>query len=51
MDQSAKSTGTNKSKKKAQNELKNILDELDRLNKELLQTREIADLNKLLTHF
>ena len=34
-------------KKKAKNELNDILDELDRLNKELLQTREIADTNKL----
>ena len=34
-------------KQKAKNELKDILDELDRLNKELLQTREIADINKL----
>ena len=29
-------------KKKAKNELKDILDELDRLNKELMQNREIA---------
>ena len=34
-------------KKNAKNELKDILDELDKLNKELLQTRELAYINKL----
>ena len=29
------------------NEVKDILDELDKLNEELLQTRELADINKL----
>ena len=34
-------------KRKAKDKIKDILDELDRLNKELLQTREIADIHKL----
>ena len=34
-------------KKKAKIELKDILDELDKLNKGLLQTRGLADINKL----
>ena len=33
-------------KKQAQNELKDILGELDKLNKELLQTREQVDIHK-----
>ena len=34
-------------KKKVKNELQDILDELDRLNKDLLKTSNIADINKL----